>query len=185
MHESSVKGVYLLLDNMIREGYQNNSFNVNYLTTNASAPNSLLLAKEPFKSPVGLDMEMTKIVSEPILGTDESYSEDAMNSISKYFMITGDKLVTVADIKMFCYNYLLVKHDISQSMIDRIVVRSRIQQDRAHCGREIMVEITILDDVYVKRMLMDKLPQTELVMQKMIEVRSANVYPVNVSIKFK
>jgi hypothetical protein len=64
-------------------------------------------------------------------------------------------------------------------------VRRRQQMDYRDCGYEIVVEILLADNSFVKRSFADKIPQVEILLQKMIEVRSTNIYPILVSIQIK
>ena len=68
-------------------------------------------------------------------------------------------------------------------MIRRMVVKNNIQSERGHSGFETVVDITLIGDVFVKRSFSAKISQAELVLQKMIEVRSATPYPVQVTIR--
>jgi hypothetical protein len=70
-------------------------------------------------------------------------------------------------------------------MVSDISVRRRQQMDYRDCGYEIVVEILLADNSFVKRSFADKIPQVEILLQKMIEVRSTNIYPILVSIQIK
>ena len=70
-------------------------------------------------------------------------------------------------------------------MVSDISVRRRQQMDYHDCGYEIVVEILLADNSFVKRSFADKVPQVEILLQKMIEVRSTNIYPILVSIQIK
>ena len=52
-------------------------------------------------------------------------------------------------------------------------------------GAQIVVEILLADNSFVKRSFAEKIPQVEILLQKMIEVRSTNIYPIHVSIQIK
>ena len=62
-------------------------------------------------------------------------------------------------------------------------LKNAIHSERGHCGFETKVEILMIDDVFVKRSLSGKINEVELILQKMIEVRSSFVYPVQVNIR--
>ena len=155
---------------------------VNYLTTDGGAVNPFLVRDAAVIPPFSLDPSGTAIIADPVLGQDEVQGTDVQLSMSRYYMVTGNRLVTPADIKIFCYNEMLKRHNIGESMIEGISVRNMRQSERSHAGYETYVEITLIDDVYVKRAIQDKASHTELVLQKMIESRSATVYPVHVEI---
>lgn len=155
---------------------------VNYLTTDGGSVNPFLAREAAVIPPFSLDPSGTAIIADPVLGQDEVQGTDVQLSMSRYYMVTGNRLVTPADIKIFCYNEMLKRHNIGESMIEAISVRNMRQSERSHAGFETYVEITLIDDVYVKRAIQDKASHTELVLQKMIESRSATVYPVHVEI---
>lgn len=176
-------GVYLLLKKGKEVLLEDESLTLQYLTTNGAMVNSYLSMNSTFNVPVGLSMHKTNVVAEPVLGVDEALGVDVQNSISRYYMVTNNRLVTPADIKIFCYNELLRRYNIDSYIIRKIMVRNVIHTERGHCGFETIVEIEMIDDVFVKRSLMDKLTQVELILQKMIEIRNATPYPVQVKIR--
>lgn len=98
-------------------------------------------------------------------------------------MVTNDRVVTPADMKVLCYNELVVRYGITDDMIERIKVRNIQHTERSHCGFETQVYITLKDNPYIRRSFQEKIPMTELILQKMIEVRSTNVFPVQVNIE--
>lgn len=175
-------GVYLLMKKEKDTADGMKSLTVNYLTTQGSHVNDVLSKNSIFSVPAGLSMVETRVISEPVPGQDEIQGEDALNSVSRYYLVTGNRLVTPADVKIFCYNEMLRRYNIDSSMIRRMVVKNNIQSERGHSGFETVVDITLIGDVFVKRSFSDKISQAELVLQKMIEVRSATPYPVQVTI---
>ena len=68
-------------------------------------------------------------------------------------------------------------------MVASIKVRQVQKAERHHYGFETQVYISLTDNAYIKRHFLDKIPMTELILQKMIEVRSTNVFPVIVNIE--
>lgn len=98
-------------------------------------------------------------------------------------MITNDRLVTPADIKIFCYNELLSQFSITSNMISSIKVRNIRNTERNHCGFETLVYILLNDDPFIKRHFLEQIPTAETVLQKMIEIRSTNILPVHVNIE--
>ncbi len=176
-------GVYLLL----RKGKENiaedESLTLNYLTTQGATVNQYLSVRSVFNVPVGLSGQGTTVVAEPVLGVDEAVGTNIQNSMLRYYMVTNNRLVTPADIKIFCYNELLRRYNIDSSIIRNIIVKNVIYSEIGHCGFETKVEILMIDDVFVKRSLAGKINEVELILQKMIEVRSSFVYPVQVNIR--
>lgn len=176
-------GVYLLLKKSKETLLEDESLTIQYLTTQGAAVNQYLSMRSVFNVPVGLSVQGTTMVAEPVLGQDEVVGSDVQNSMSKYYMVTNNRLVTPADIKIFCYNELLRRYNIDSSIIRNIVVKNAIHSERGHCGFETKVEILMIDDVFVKRSLSGKINEVELILQKMIEVRSSFAYPVQVNIR--
>ena len=166
-------GVYLLLKKGKETILEDESLTLQYLTTQAGAVNPYLSTNSTFNVPVGLSVKKTSVIADPVMGVDETIGVDVQNSISKYYMITGNRLVTPADVKIFCYNELLRRYNIDSSIVRSILVCS---------GLETIVEIYIADDTFVRRSLLNQLTQVELLLQKMIEVRSCTPYPVQVKI---
>ena len=176
-------GVYLLLKKSKETLLEDESLTLQYLTTQGAAVNQYLSTRSVFNVPVGLSVQGTTMVAEPVLGQDEAVGSDVQNSMSKYYMVTNNRLVTPADIKIFCYNELLRRYNIDSSIIRNIVVKNAIHSERGHCGFKTKVEILMIDDMFVKRSLSGKINEVELILQKMIEVRSSFAYPVQVNIR--
>jgi hypothetical protein len=93
--------------------------------------------------------------------------------------------VTPADIKLFCYNELLTRYGIIRDMIRQITVNRRQQIERNGPGYEIVVDILLADNPFVKRSFEEKVSLVEMLLQKMIEVRSTNIYPIVVTIQIE
>ena len=176
-------GVYLLLKKGKEVLQENESLTLKYLTTQGAKVNPYLSIRSSFSVPVGLSISKTSVIAEPVMGVDEAVGVDVQNSMSRYYMVTNNRLVTPADIKIFCYNELLRRYNIDSYIIRNIVVKNTIQSERGHCGFETMVEIIMIDDVFVKRSLEGRICEVELLLQKMIEVRSCTPYPVQVNIR--
>lgn len=178
----NISGVYLMPRSRSKGDF---SLNVRYLTTAGAAVNDLLGKSSYFNAPSGFNSSGTRIVGRPIPGTDEIRDEGALGSVLRYCMVTGDRIVTMADIKLFCTKELMVQYGIGRDMIRRLRINKRLQRELSSCGYEIVAEIVLAGTSFIKRSLADKLPQTEVLLQKMIEVRSANIYPVHVSISIE
>ena len=101
---------------------------------------------------------------------------------STFYMTTNDRLVTPADIKLFCYTELQTRYGITRSMVKSVTVSHRQQQERWNAGYEILAEIVLKDNTFIRRGFEDKISMAESLMQAMISVRSANIYPINVTI---
>ena len=77
---------------------------------------------------------------------------------------------------------MLVRYNIASSQIRNISVRNSVSADPGGGGFETEVVITLADDIFVQRSFADKIPQAEMVLQKMMEVRSASMYPIQLKI---
>ena len=180
-----VPGVYLLLRNprIIESG--KGSVDVSYLTTAGAGVNASLNVDSTFTVPGGLSAAQTRQIANPVMGKDEMTEEAALASLSRYYIATSDRIVTLADIKLFCYNELLTRYGIVRDMVKSLTVNRRQQLDRRGCGYEIVVEIVLADNPFVKRSFAEKASRVGILMQKMIEVRSTNIYPVIVTLNIE
>ena len=180
---ASVSGVYLMPRKRVQK--EDFSLNVKYLTTAGAAINSLLSQSSSFSAPSGFKPDQVRVIAAPVPGTDELQDEGALSSLMRYSVATGDRIVTLADIKMFCYKELMTRYGIGGDLVKRLRVDRRRQQEGTGCGYEIVAEITLAGTSFVKRNFTDKLPTAEILLQKMIAVRSTNIYPVQVRISME
>ena len=127
----------------------------------------------------------TKQIASPVMGRDETTEEAALASLTRYYIATNDRIVTPAEIKLFCYNELLTRYGIVRDMVKSLTVNRRQQLERRGCGYEIVVEIVLVDNPFVRRSFAEKASRVEILMQKMIEVRSTNIYPVIVTLNIE
>lgn len=176
-------GVYLILRPIKSAIHENYSVDVSYLTTSGAVVNSLLNSSSKFVAPVGIDGAKVRQIAEPVLGFNEIREKTTEASLSRYYLATQDRVVTPADIKFFCYNELLTHYGITREMVNSIRVSRRQKPELRSCGYEIVVEITLTNNSFVMRSFFDKMKQVEILIQKMIEVRSANIYPITVILK--
>lgn len=181
--QKNSQGLYLMLKNDNGFHTKDISLNIDYLVTNGSMVNTFLNAKSQFNVLPGTHIKSIMLVAEPMPGHDELQGVDAEQSLAKYYMITNDRIVTPADIKILCYNELANRFGITNDMITKIKVRNIQHTEYTHCGYETHVYITLKDNPYIRRSFQEKIPSTELILQKMIEVRSTNILPVQVSIE--
>lgn len=175
--------LYLLLRNDRGFHPKEVSLQVNYLTTDGSSVNSDLNAKSNFAPLANTYIQSVRQLANPMPGYDEIQSENAQDNLARYYMITNDRIVTPADVKILCYNELERRFGITSEMIAGIKVKQAQKAERHHYGFETQVYISLTDNAYIKRDFVDKIPMTELILQKMIEVRSTNVFPVVVNIE--
>lgn len=175
--------LYLMLKNDNGFRPKDKSLHIDYLVTNGSAVNGLLNNKSKFNIQANGYFTNARLVAEPMPGFDEAQSIDAENALARYYLTTNDRIVTPADIKVLCYNELAARFGITNEMITGIRVRNSRHTERNHCGLETQVYISLKNDPFIKRSFQGKIPMTEMVLQKMIEVRSANILPVQVNIE--
>lgn len=180
--EQRVPGVYLMLK-ASEDRRQKVSLSVRYVTTLGAGVNSLLKPDSVFTVPLGINGAATRQIAVPSLGFDEIRDSAEEESLSRYYLITNDRLVTPADLKLFCYNELQTRFGISRTMVEGITVSHRQQQEVDNVGYEIVVEIVLVDNSFIRRGLEEKIPQVEMLLQAMMSVRSANIYPVTVMIR--
>lgn len=175
--------VYLLLRNDREFHPKEVSLQVNYLTTDGSSVNSNLNAKSNFSPLANTYIQSVRQLANPMPGYDEIQGENAQNNLARYYMITNDRIVTPADVKILCYNELERRFGITSEMITNIKVKQIQKAEHHHYGFETRIYISLTDNAYIKRNFQDKILMTELILQKMIEVRSTNVFPVVVNIE--
>lgn len=178
-------GIYLMLRPSQKTVNQQITVDVPYVTTLGAAINDLLNATSTFTPPTGFDPKAMKQISTPTPGADEIRDEKSMASMRRYFMTTHDRLVTPADIKLFCYYELQARYGIGRNMVKSITVNHRQQFEKRLSGYEILVEIVLIENAFVKRGFSEKIEQTEILLKSLMNVRSTNIYPIQVIIKLE
>ena len=133
-------------------------------------------------SPSGFDSSATKVLASPVPGTDAISSDADATTMLRYYMLTNDRIVTPADIKIFCRKELQLRYKLSSDMIRDIHVTHRLSTDRRDSGYEILADITLSNHPYVVRSFAECIVSSELLLQKQMEIRSAGIYPIAVSI---
>ena len=180
--EQRVPGVYLMLK-PFEDRQQPVSLSVRYVTTLGAGVNSMLKQDSVFTTPLGINGSTTRQITIPSMGFDEIRDVVEEESLSRYYMITNDRLVTPSDLKLFCYNELQTRFGIARSMIEGITVSHRLQQDAGNVGYEVLVEILLVDNAFIRRGFEDQIPKVEMLLQAMMSVRSTNIYPITVIIQ--
>lgn len=181
--EQRVPGVYLMLRPETDTQRRQSSLSVSYVTTLGAAVNSQLTAESIFQTPNGFDNTVTRQIAAPVPGSDELLDQVEEASMTRYYMTTNDRLVTPADLKLFCYTELQTRYGITRSMVKSVTVSHRQQPGSAYAGYEILVEIVLSDNNFIRRGFEEKIPQTEKLLMAMMSVRSANIYPIQVTIE--
>ena len=85
-------------------------------------------------------------------------------------MVTADRLVTNADIKLFCYYELQARYGIDRHMVKQITVSSRQECEHRLSGYEILGEIVLVENAFIKRGFADKRDKAEILLKSMMNV---------------
>lgn len=181
--EQRVPGVYLMLRPQTDKQAKSVNLSVSYLTTLGASVNSQLTINSSFQSPSGFNAQATRQIATPVPGSDEVRDKIEEENLSRYYMITTDRLVTPADLKLFCYTELQSRFGITRQMVNSISVSHRQQWDQWNTGYEILVEILLNDSPFIRRGFEEKIPQAEMILEAMMRVRSTNIYPIQVTIQ--
>lgn len=175
-------GVYLMLNRSELLSKNPISLDIEYLTTDGSGVNDSLRPDSIFTPPVGFNASAIAQITEPTAGFDEVNDAESIKGTMRYYMVTNDRIVTPADMKIFCYTELMNRYSIVPEMVRGITVKHLQQNSMAGCGYATYVNIFLQDTLFVKRSFADKIRQAETLLQRMMEVRSCGVYPIVVSI---
>ena len=175
-------GVYLMLE---RTALANKtvSLDISYLTTSGSALNGVLRQDSQFVAPAGIRSSSVIQLAAPVYGFDEADNAENAQAALRYYMVTGDRIVTPADIKLFCYTRLMSLWSIGPDLVNGIMVKSHQRVDQNESGYCIHVSIFLQDNNFIRRNFEDRIPQAEMLLQTMMEVRSTQIYPIYVTIR--
>lgn len=183
--DQNVGGTYVMLDNSVRDSRV--SVSIKYITTPGARFNSLITEKALFHTPSTINSAETRQIAPPKQGTDEIDTKGSISSQAQYFLQTGNRIVTPSDIRKFCLKELSGRYGITSNVVSEISVTPRPgdsgRSSGNGCGYEIAVNVSLSDTPYVRRILGDKVSQVELLLEKMMQVRSANIYPIAVTIE--
>lgn len=178
-------GVYLFLrDENERVFKVSSSFDVRYLTTNGALPDGVLRDDMALSPPPGLDIARVRQIAKPVPGMDDKFESADNSLLTAYYITTSDRLVTPADMRLFCqYRLMAVLSLGRESFRDITVVRQPSRE--SYVGYEVEVRIVLANTPMVRKAVGDRLPRMECLLEKLIEVRSVNIYPTRVSIVLK
>jgi len=118
-------------------------------------------------------------------GFDEVNDTEGQKNYLRYQLVTNDRIVTPADMKILCYTELMNRYSIAPAMVSSMKVSQRQQMDVSNCGYAFWVEIKLQDNPFVHRSFADKIAQAEMFLQKRIAVRSSCIYPIYVNIQME
>lgn len=176
-----LSGVYLMLQQF--NGIKKNSISLktSFVVTDGAKVNEFLNVDSSFNTIYGIDNKRTLQIVPPMAGCDELNENDALTSMTRYHITTQDRIVTLADIKMFCFNELLIRYGIDKTLITSISIDRRLRREPWSCY-EIVVDIRLTDNQFVNRNFVPCMHQAETLLCRMIEVRSAHMYPIHINI---
>lgn len=183
--ESLCKGIYLILRN--RQGLEpETSVNVKYLVSNGAIDYDSIANKlNQLNVPANLNAVETQIVQFPHARHKIKNKKEYDAVQTKYMLATSDRLVTSADIKLFCFKELYTRYLIPSEYILAIDIKHRLKIEPLYKGYEIAIFIHLTNNSYVQKKISDAISHIELLMQKMIENRMPGIYPVVVAINLE
>ena len=181
----NIPGIYLMLNHKVMASTPGISLDVDYLTTDGAVVNKHLMADSNFVAPAGFEGSLIKQITQPAIGFDEVNNPENVQDTIRYYLVTNDRIVTPADMKIFCYTELMNRYSIVPEMVSSITVNHAQQEERIECGYAFFVNIELVENPFVKRSFSDKIPQAEMLLERMMQVRSANIYPIFVNIRMK
>ena len=157
-------GVYAILKLKNNLRYQSNDVVVNYLTTNCELANGIREGEKAGQASEFLDMGSTILLKETIGGREEEFKEDGLNHLARYNLLTKDRLVTISDLKAFCYREF-------KNKVQNVIA--------TNTGKRIDIQIKLKGDVSFDQQ--EKNYYESLLRQK-IKVRSLFSLPINITI---
>lgn len=165
------------------------SLDLSYLTTDGGAVTPKLSIQNSFSTPAGLVQTVEGLVCNPVAGKDRSEVDEDTETKIRCAMQTADRLVTPSDIKAFCLNELSARYGITPGMVRKLSVSHRLQSRDEEGGNAsgyvVIVDIVVESTGFVRRSFEDRVPQVEILLGKMIDARTAGVYPVKVTISIQ
>lgn len=183
--ESFSKGIYLILRH-VRDLEPDTSVNVKYLVSNGEIDFDFIANRlNQLSVPANLNAVETQIVQFPHSSYDIKNKREYDALQTKYLLATSDRLVTSADIKLFCYKELYMRYFIPSDYILNIDIKHRLKIEPLYKGYEIAIFINLTNNSYVQKKLADNILHLELLLQKMIENRMPGIYPVVVAINLQ
>lgn len=176
-------GVYVMLQRMANfEAMAKMSLSARYLVTNGSKASSDMDINTKFTVPGGIDAAETNQILPPDPGVNEIRDEQYENSLRKYTLVTNDRLVTPYDLKVFCYSELQTRYNIVRELIKDINVKHERYDQASYHTYCIKVVINLTPNAFVKRAFDGKIEEVEAYLERMMKVKSTQIYPIKVKI---
>ncbi|MDR2010203.1 MAG: hypothetical protein LBQ22_06955 [Bacteroidales bacterium] len=169
-NESDYKKPYVILKLNEDISIKNTALNLEYLCTSGELANDIentQTKKEIYFVPANLDKANTRLLLKTSGGKSAVKTDEEKNDIAKYYFLTKDRLVTLSDLKNYCYKELGnniknidLKRENNQLLISILLDKScRIKDDE----NELKLQACIL--------------------RKKIELRSSNIIPIKIEIQ--
>jgi len=158
-------GVYAMLKLNKNLRYQQNNVRIDYLTTNCELANNIKEGEKASTVSEFLDKGNTVLLRDTTGGREEEYNEETLNHLARYNLLTKDRLITVSDLKAFCFREL-------KNKIKSVSVQNT--------GEKIDIQIKLKEDISIDPV--ETMVDERVITQK-IKVRSLFSVPVCVSIK--
>lgn len=181
--DTVASGVYIMLQRMANfEAMAKMSLSARYLVTNGGKVGNDIDMNTKFTVPGGIDPTETTQILPPDPGMNEIRDEQNENSLRKYTLVTNDRLVTPYDLKVFCYSELQTRYNIVRELIENISVTHERFDQASHHTYCIKVVINLTANAFVKRAFDGKIEEVEAYLERMMKVKSAQIYPIMVKI---
>ena len=161
---NNYSGAYAILKLKKNLKHQYSSVILNYLTTNCELANGIKEGEKAGAASEFLDKGCTILLIDTTGGRDEELNEENLNHLARYNLLTKDKLITVTDLKAFCYREL-------KNKVRSVTVNN--------AGKRIDIKIKLKEEFAFDQQ--EKKYYEALIRQK-IKVRSLLSLPLNINI---
>lgn len=179
--ENRISGTYLILGGSSKQKHL--SVDVHYVVTDADSCNGALTQNAAFSTPDTIDSSSIRMISAPVPGFGEISGKSGMTERARYYMSCNDRVVTPADIKVFCYTVLMTRFGIAREMVDSIGVTRGIDQD-SPTGYSVFVKVALKESTFVKD-FSGRIASAKVIIEKMLSVRSTGIYPIKFDMEIK
>lgn len=126
----------LKLKNNLRHPYS--EVVISYLTTNCELANGIKESEKAGSASGFLDKDNSILLKETAGGNDEKLNEEELNHLARYNLLTKDRLITITDLKAFCYRELKnkIRHVTIENTGKRIDMQIKIKEEHAFDQQE-------------------------------------------------
>lgn len=162
-------GIYAILKNKNYLSPDEAKLTICSLFTNGTAANDIDINASIISSDI-LDNKKTRLLTMTSGGKDEIMNHDEKKMLGRYYLQTNDRIVTRSDLNLFCRR-MLIQEGINAKYITNIDVPHTTSDDKAQ-KVFIAVDRDFVSDIDFVHLASK--------MQKMIDVRSAGLMPVEI-----